>query len=379
MGERVKWRMGKTRRIRRPRERNSRTDRKRRAEGPVSLVTGACGFIGSHMVEVLHEAGHRIRATDLEETYQKADRTRGKFPEVLKELGVEFIPSDMTKPETLTEAVKGVGDVFHIAAIFSYSAPWEALRKVNVEGTRELCHLLLAEKSFQKLVLWGAGGVYGFPPAEFLPVREEDPKVPSNNYLKSKHEQEQLVMRLGRTRGLRYSILRPTGVYGPRGVYGMGHLLLSNAKLKRLAIPRNFTSRIPFVHVRDVCSAALFLRNQAAADGEAFNLNDDTQMTGVAFVQFLGKCLNKPVTLLPPVPITLLKVFLLGAARLEQIVSRRITHKPTQLEKDSIRLLGKDIAYSNQKLKDLGYRFLYPDAHVGIRETLDWYGKEGWI
>ena len=349
------------------------------SQGPLSLVTGACGFIGSHMVEVLYEAGHRIRATDVEDAYQKGDPARGRFPGVLNDLGVEFLPSDMTKPETLLEAVRGVDYVFHIAAIFNYSAPWEALRKVNVDGTRDLCRLLLSEKSFRKLVLWGAGGVYGSPPPQFLPIREEDPKAPPNNYLRSKHEQEQFVMRLGRTSGLRYSIVRPTGVYGPRGVYGMGRLLLSNAKLKRLAIPRNFRSRVPLVHVRDVCSAALFLCDQAAANGQAFNLNDDTQMTLVELVQSLGIFLKRPVTLLPPVPIALVKIFLLGGARLEQIVSRLVTHKPTQLEKDTIDFLGKEITYSNQKLKDLGYRFLYPDARVGIRETVEWYQREGWI
>jgi len=63
----------------------------------------------------------------------------------------------------------------------------------------------------------------------------------------------------------------------------------------------------------------------------------------------------------------------------EGFLSRFLTQKPPNLEKDTIRFLGKDITYSNQKLKDLGYRFLYPDARKGLEETLDWYGKEGWV
>jgi nucleoside-diphosphate-sugar epimerase len=351
----------------------------KRKESPLSLVTGACGFIGTTMVEVLHEAGHRIRATDLASAYERDDRTKGRFPSVVKNLGVEFVPSDMTRPETLSGLLDGVNYVFHIAAVFNYSAPWKTLKAVNIEGTRSLCTLLLQAKDFEKLVLWGAGGVYGFPPAEFLPIKEEDPKAPPNNYLKSKHEQEQLVMALGRTHGLRYSIVRPTGVYGPRCVYGMGQMIMTVAQQKRLAIPRNFTTRVPLVHVRDVCSAALFLATHREADSEACNLNDDTQMTLVEFFQFMGEILNKPVTLLPPFPIWALRSILLAAALVDEQVSRRFLKSAPHLERDTINFLGKDISYSNQKLKDLGYRFLYPDARVGLRETVEWYRNQGWI
>ncbi len=330
------------------------------------------------MVEVLHEAGHRIRATDLASAYERDDRHKGRFPSVLKDLGIEFIPSDMTRPETLSGLLDGVQYVFHIAAVFNYSAPWELLEQVNIKGTQTLCTLLLEAKDFEKLVLWGAGGVYGFPPAEFLPIKEEDPKAPPNNYLKSKHEQEQLVMRMGRTHGLRYSIVRP-GVYGPRCVYGMGQMLMTLAKQKRLAIPRNFTTRIPLVHVRDVCSAALFLATNKEADAEAYNLNDDTQITLVEFFQFMGETLNVPVRLLPPIPMWAFRSIMLAVALVDEQISKHVLKTAPHLEKDTVHFLGKDISYSNQKLKDLGYRFLYPDARIGIRETLDWYRQHGWI
>jgi len=373
--------MAKTIKSKKPTSKNKNKKRPAGKAGkpPVSLVTGACGFIGTSMIEVLHQAGHTVRATDLAEAGMEDDWVRGRFPSVLKGLKVDFVPSDMTRPETLKDLVKGVDYVFHIAAIFSYTASWEALKRVNIDGTLELCNLLLEEKKVKKMVLWGAGGVYGFPPPEFLPVREEDPKSPPNNYLKSKHEQEQLVMRLGRTRGLRYSIVRPTGVYGPRCVYGMGQMLMSLAKTKRVAIPRNFTTRVPLVHVRDVCQAALFLSQNRASDGEAYNLNDDTQMTVLEFMQYMADIQGKPFTPLPPVPVAFLKNILLVAASVEAQISRRVTKKSPKLEKDTIRFLGKDIAYSNQKLKDLGYRFVYPDARVGLKETMEWYQKKGWV
>lgn len=346
---------------------------------PLCLVTGSCGFIGSHMVEVLHRAGYRIRATDLEEAYLRDDRQRGRFPGVLKDLGVEFVPSDVTEPESLPGVVKGVSYVFHIAAVFSYSAPRDLLQRVNVDGTRSLLRALTRERSFRKIVLWGAGGVYGFPPAPSLPIREEDPKCPPNNYLESKHRQEQLVTRTGEETGLRYSIVRPTGVYGPRGVYGMGTLILPLARPRRLFIPRNFNSRIPLVHVRDVCEAALFLATKKACDGEAYNLNDDTRMTVVEYMKYMGKLLGKPVTVLPPVPVRLVRGVLTRLAALEALTSKLSPGRARSLEPDAIEYLGVDIAYSNRKLKDAGYAFRYPDARTGLRETVDWYRKNGWM
>lgn len=360
----------------------TKTPRKGGAAGarrkPLCLVTGACGFIGSHMVQVLHQAGYPIRATDLADAYARDDRERGRFPGVLRDLEVEFVPSDVTRPETLEDVARGVAYVFHIAAVFSYSAPWGVLKRVNVEGTRSLCSVLSGQKTFKKLLLWGAGGVYGFPSHTALPIREDDPKDPPNDYLRSKHEQEQLVMRIGRETGLRYSIVRPTGVYGPRGVYGMGQMILPLAKMKRLAIPRNFNGRVPLVHVRDVCGAALFLAGKKETDGEAYNLNDDSQMTMVDYMRFMGELLGKPVTLLPPVPIRLMKALLIRLAAVEALVSR-VVHRPRTLEPDTIQYLGVDIGYSNRKLKDAGYSFLYPDARAGLRETVDWYRRNGWI
>jgi nucleoside-diphosphate-sugar epimerase len=177
---------------------------------PLSLVTGACGFMGTHMVETLVAAGHRVRATDLASALGHDDRKAGRFPSVLHKLGVEVVASDMTRPESLAPLVQGVDYVFHVAAVFSYSAPRELLERVNVEGTRALLDLLEKEKQLKRLVVWGAGGVYGLPNATNLPFREEMPADPPNAYLESKSEQEKLVMEFGRAHELPYSIIRPT-------------------------------------------------------------------------------------------------------------------------------------------------------------------------
>jgi UDP-glucose 4-epimerase len=351
-------------------------------EQPVSLVTGACGFIGGHVVEVLADAGHHVRATDLAEAYEQDDLAQGRFPSVLKARGVEFAPSDMRAPGTLVPLLDDVDYVFHVASVFSYSAPRSVLQAVNVEGTRSLVDLLLEperKERLQRLVLWGAGGVYGLPSAYDLPLTEETPPAPCNEYLKSKWQQEWLVMEAGRKLGLPFATIRPTGVYGPRAVYGGGQLLMEPAKMKVVAAPASFTARIPFVHVRDVARAALHVATDDRAIGEAFNVSDDSLMSTFDFLRTVAGITGARFVRLPPVPVAAVRSALLAAAWAARAVSRRVTHEPPALELDSASYFGHDFVYSNEKLKRFGFDLLYPDARQGIAETIAWYREQGWI
>lgn len=344
---------------------------------PLCLVTGACGFMGSHMVEVLHEAGYPIRATDLPSAWAKDDRVRGRFPSVVKRLGVEFIPADLREPASLDPVVRDVKLCFHLAAVFNYSAPWSELELVNVQGTRELLDRLLHQPSFSKLVHWGAGGVYDLEAP--IPFREDEtPLAPANDYLKSKHLGEQLVMEYGREKGLRYSIVRPTTVYGPRGVYGGGQMLIAAASGPVAACPRNWHGRIPFVHARDVTRAARFLAENPKTDGQVYNLNDSSELTTMEFFRFVAEITGRPFLALPPLPVAPLRRALTPVAKGLQWAYGK-AGKQSPLEADSVNYLGRDFTYANQKLLDAGYTFLYPDARHGIADTILWYQRNGWL
>jgi nucleoside-diphosphate-sugar epimerase len=346
---------------------------------PVSLVTGACGFMGTHMLEVLHEAGHEVRATDLPDALGEDDRKRGRFPSVARQLGIELVPSDLGQPRTLEPLVKGVDYVFHIAAIFNYTAPWELLYRVNVQGGQALAEAAAAEPRLKRFVLWGAGGVYGLPEPWMLPLREDLAPQPPNNYLRSKWMQEYNLMELGRRGRLRYTIMRPTAVYGPRAVYGGGVLVMSAAQAPVLAAPANFTTRIPFVHVRDVCSAALHLSQSERAVNEIYNLNDDSLMSVIDYMRFMAELGGKPFFKLPPVPLGLIKKAAIPFGELVLRLHRRFGQGPSPIEPDMLAMLGVDFTYSNQKLKDTGYKFIYPDARQGLTDTVRWYKEQGWL
>ena len=342
---------------------------------PRSLVTGACVFMGSHMLEVLHAAGHEVIATDLGSALGADDRKSGRFPSVARGLGIEVHASDMRDPSSLAPLVEDLDYVFHIASIFNYLVPWEALLEVNVEGARSLVEMVL-EKSpgLKRLVLWGAGGVYGMPNFHKGPFTEDMPPSPGNDYLRSKWFQESMVMDYGAKRKLPWAIMRPTSVYGPRCVYGTGPLFMDTAQMKVAAVPKNFTSRIPFVHVRDVCEGALHLAVTPAAKNRIFNLNDDSLMTNVEFFQYVAEVTGHRFMALPPVPMSVVKPALMAVARI--LTALRL---PTPVEPDVVEYLGEDFLYDNTALKSVGYQFRYPDARTGIKETIEWYRDQGWI
>jgi nucleoside-diphosphate-sugar epimerase len=348
-------------------------------EKPLCLVTGACGFMGSHMVEKLVAAGYPVRATDLPHMYEDDNRKAGRFPSVIKDLDVEFVPADLTDSAAMDKLVEGVGLVFHIAGLFKYSATWEQLRGVNEDGTRNLVEAALATGKLQRFIMWGAGGVYGFPKPEQLPLTEDMQTDPPNNYLKSKDLAEKVVMSLCADAGVPHAVLRPTSVYGPRGVYGGGEMIMQLATMNPLAVPANFTGRVPFIHVADVVGAALHLAEHDGEIAGPYNVNDDSQMTQVELMRFFTQLTGHAFVKLPPIPIEYIRAGLGTVADLVQHVTRDMLRMKSPVEADMVRFLGQDFVYSNDKLKATGYRFVYPDARHGLRDTVLWYRENGWI
>jgi nucleoside-diphosphate-sugar epimerase len=340
-----------------------------------TLVTGACGFIGSHMVEVLAAAGHDVTAGDLPSALEAAPADHTRWPEVCRAAGARLVPLDLTDPESVSSAVEGAEVVFHIAAVFDYTAPESLLRKVNVEGTRNLFDALVARGRCRRVVNWGAGGIYGIPRPEELPFTEDSPKRPGNPYLVSKWDQERLAHSYRRD-GFEVTSTRTTSPYGPRAVYGSGQLLLQLAQ-KPVAI-RNLTGNIPFVHVRDLCRAALHLAQHPAADGHAYNVTDDGRIDSVKLAQLVAAEMGTRAKVLPPLPLGLLRGALSLGARASMTVAARRRRRPT-LEYDSVQYFGHDFLYSNDKLKATGFTFDYPQPEPGLRETLRWYIEQGWL
>jgi len=309
-----------------------------------ALVTGACGFVGGHLVDHLLGEGWEVRATDL----PQADRSR--LPG-----GAAWVSADLTQRDTVPPVVKGVDVVFHTAHVTDSSAPWERFYRVNALGTE---HLLEAahRANVQRVVSWSSYSVYGKCNKDRKPVDETHPVGPRDSLGRSTAMQDAVVWRYHEN-GLPATVLRPSAPYGARARGGLVEVLRRMNRSPVVPIPMDDTRRVMSVHVKDVVRAASFVAEKEDTAGEEYNITDDGRYSSRAFLALLAEALDKRTL---PVPRALAKV---GA----------------WLGKDMVSFPTVDFVPSNSKIKLLDFRFVFPDPRSGIPETIEELRREGYL
>jgi nucleoside-diphosphate-sugar epimerase len=333
------------------------------------LVTGAAGFTGHHMVMEAARAGFRVRATDV------SSRHYGALFEALE---VEFVAADLTRREGLDPLLEGMDAVVHVAGIHDYSTPDEVIFNVNVRAVENLCDAAAAAGA-QRFIHISSVGVYGFAWRSGTPITEEAEKLtpPLNNYNVSKWEGEKIVQRHQEERRLQTTILRPAAIYGPRSEYGLYTVfkrVQDSRKSSRLLMAGRGERIEAFLHVEDLCRAALFTLRRDETIGEVYNVSDDSRMTTLEFFRLVScellgaekPFLHVPLRLLVPV------------AALSQRLARWLGTKPA-LETGTLQYLSYDRCWDTSKLKGTGFELKHPSAQEGLRETLRWYRENGWL
>lgn len=319
-------------------------------EENISLVTGATGFIGLHLIDHLIESGARVRASAPAWDDLHALREREARDEI------ELLTADVTQPETLPALFEGkVDKVFHLGAICNLSTPYSTLKAVNVDGVEKISALALSA-GVRCFVYMGSTSVYA--PSGGAALVEDTERAPGNSYGRSKRDAEDLLWERSRE-GLPLIILRPCTVYGPGCSDGAGKVFSRQNSIA--AIPGDGHQRLSNVRVEDVAAAAVHLAERAEALGQAFNLADDShpsleEALALAAEAFGGK---------PPklhLPIALLEII----ARVQGFVARRRGLIP-DLELDALAYLRDDYVVENRKLKACGYHLRYPDFAESIR------------
>lgn len=171
------------------------------------LVTGATGFTGGHLAQLLAARGDDVRAL-------VRPRSRAKFEQSqLPSKGIAAAEGELTDAEGLKRAAQGVDVVYHIAATYREAGqPDSAYRATNVDGTRNLLEAARAGGA-KRVVHCSTGGVHGHianPPAN-----EDAPLNPGDVYQETKLEAETLAREFGDRTGLDVVVARPIGIYGP--------------------------------------------------------------------------------------------------------------------------------------------------------------------
>lgn len=178
------------------------------------LVTGSDGFIGSHLTQTLIREGYHVKAF----TYYNSFNTWGWLDtlptEVLKE--IEIFSGDIRDPNGVREAMKGIEDVFHLAALiaipFSYHSP-DSYVDTNIKGT---LNILQAAKELQteRVLITSTSEVYGT--AQYVPIDEKHPFQGQSPYSATKIGADRLAESFYRSFNMPITIVRPFNTYGPR-------------------------------------------------------------------------------------------------------------------------------------------------------------------
>jgi UDP-glucose 4-epimerase len=253
------------------------------------LITGGCGFIGSHIAEELVKDGAEVRVyDDLSSGYKHnieafADR-------------VEFIEADVRDAERLVEASRDVDGIFHEAAlvsVFESVEKPEANHEINITGTMNV--LQAARKNNVKRVLVASSAaIYGNDPA--LPKREDMLPVPESPYALAKICDEHYLSVFHKLYGIETVSLRYFNVYGPRqdpsSMYS-GVISKFNDVLAKGEQPTIFGDGLQsrdFVFVKDVARANLLaMRSDRVGKGEVFNIATGRRVDLLELLETLGK------------------------------------------------------------------------------------------
>jgi len=236
------------------------------------LVTGADGFIGSHLVEELVRQGRSVRAFVL---YNSFDHWGwlDSIPATVKE-SFEVVAGDVRDRNCIDQALSGCTSVLHLAALigipYSYRAA-ESYVDVNVHGTLNIVEAARV-KGIEKVVVTSTSEVYGT--AQFVPITEEHPLVGQSPYAATKIAADQLALSYQKSFGVPVAIARPFNTYGPRqSARAVIPTIISQVangerkiKLGALHPTRDFT------FVTDTARGLIAVHDSAKSVGEVINL-----------------------------------------------------------------------------------------------------------
>ncbi|HVP06093.1 MAG TPA: NAD-dependent epimerase/dehydratase family protein [Dehalococcoidia bacterium] len=325
-----------------------------------ALVTGATGFLGSHIAERLIQRGDSVRAL-----VRPASRT--SFLESLG--GVEFVQGDVTQAPTLTTALEGVDVVYHAAAMVSDWGPWRDFKSVTVNGTRNMLKAAVAAGTPRFLYV-STDGVYRYPDLHHG-VTEESPLEtrfgPLDYYRRSKTAAELIARRFQAAGKIAVSIVRPALILGERDAAMLPGLIafLKSSSAAYMGTGRNV---LPCVYAGDVADLCILAATKPEAVGQTYNAVNPEHVTQRDLLETAAAAIG----VAPPkrsIPFRLLYAIAVGMEAAARV--RGWGHRP-ELTRFSANLIGLDYVESAEKaMRDLGWR---PQVSMqeAVRRSVEW-------
>ncbi len=320
-----------------------------------ALVTGATGFVGSHLTEALRRQGDEVTA--LARSARKA--------EVLAPLGVRVVAGDLHDVTALIRAVEAQDVIYHVAGVFAAGSEADFFA-ANRDGTANL--VAAAERVGRpRFVLVSSMAAVG-PSPRGHPHRGDEPARPVTAYGRSKLAAEGVVT----ASSLPWCIVRPPMVYGPRDTE-----VFKVFRLARLGIAPVFgdgSQELCAVHGADLADALIAVGRCANTAGHRYYACHPEIFTSAGFVRTIAAVMGRRLALIriPPVVGGVLLRITETAARLSGQTTILTTDKANEFFQPAW------VASPAELTRDTGWRAAR-DLRTGLAETHQWYRSAGWL
>ncbi len=246
-------------------------------KGKTVLVTGADGFIGSHLVEALMKKGCKLKVLSQYNSFN----FWGWIEDIELNKDVEVLNGDVRDPAYCMHITKNVDVVFHLASLiaipYSYVAP-DSYVDTNVKGTLNICQAALANKC-KRIIHTSTSEVYGT--AKYVPIDEKHPLQPQSPYSASKIGADSMAMSFYNSFNLPLVIARPFNTYGPRQSARavISTIISQMASGKKEIEIGDTTPTRDFNYVKDTCDGFIKLAECDKAIGQTVNIGSGTEIS----------------------------------------------------------------------------------------------------
>lgn len=310
------------------------------------LVTGADGFIGSHLVEYLVQQGYQVKAFCFYNSFNSWGWLDSLDKETIQK--IEIFMGDVRDPNGVREAMKDCQIVYHLAALiaipFSYHSP-DSYIDTNVKGT---LNILQAARDFnvERILITSTSEVYGT--AQYVPIDEKHPKQPQSPYSASKIGADAIADSFYRSFNLPITIVRPFNTFGPRqSARAFIPTIITQLLNGKTAIQLGDTTPTrDLLFVQDTARAFEAITNCPALIGHEVNIATNSEITIQAVAEKIIKIINPSAKI--------------------QLDEARLRPEKSEV----FRLFG-----DNSKLKELTNWELTYTFDQGIQETIDWFAS----
>ncbi len=308
------------------------------------LVTGAAGFIGSHLVELLVEKGFSVTAFDR----YNSDSTFGWLENSDKKKDIKFILGDIRDYDSVYKSLNEIDIVIHLAALigipYSYSSPLAYIR-TNIEGTYNILESS-KNRNLDQVLITSTSETYGT--AQYVPIDENHPLVGQSPYSATKIAADQLSLSFFKSFSMPIKVVRPFNTYGPRQsrravIPTIISQLSSGNKYLKLG---DVSPTRDFTYVFDTANGFVEIMNCDEAYGEVVNIGSENEISIENLALKIGQIMGKTF----------------------------------QIEHDSSRFRPKDseverLFCNSEKLKSLTSWKPSTSLNKGLEQTIEWVNE----